>query len=224
MNKRGIKATAFGSSNIFWLLSMLLIGGFFGFIISAFALQPALASEGGDEKLGASMNRVWVEHMVWTRQFIIAFFSDSPDADYALKRLLKNQEDIGKVFAEFYGEQAGAKITALLKEHISIAGEMLVALKAGDDAKFNEADARWVKNAEEFADYMSQLSPYFDKATVLDMMRMHLEQTKKEVAARLGKNWENDGQAFDSIISYSLEMSEYFYSGIVRQFPEKFKG
>ena len=49
-------------------------------------------------------------------------------------RLLRNQVDIGNAIKPFYGDAAGSRLTALLKEHIVGAVALLAAAKTGDDA------------------------------------------------------------------------------------------
>ena len=52
----------------------------------------------------------------------------------AVKRLLRNQDDIGNAIKPYYGDAAGDKLTALLKEHITTAAEVVTAAKANDSA------------------------------------------------------------------------------------------
>src|SRR5262245_48397917 len=61
------------------------------------------------------MRKLWTDHVVWTRNYIIAAVDDKPDAKAAADRLMKNQDDIGAAVAKFYGVDAGNKLTALLK-------------------------------------------------------------------------------------------------------------
>jgi hypothetical protein len=73
------------------------------------------------------MRRLWADHVVWTRLYIIGAVSGDPSASVALSRLMKNQEDIGNAIRPFYGDAAAAQLTTLLKQHISIAGELVAA-------------------------------------------------------------------------------------------------
>jgi hypothetical protein len=57
--------------------------------------------------LKQDMRKLWTDHVVWTRDYIIAALGDQPDAQAAADRLMKNQEDIGKAVAKFYGDPAG---------------------------------------------------------------------------------------------------------------------
>ena len=48
-----------------------------------------------------------MDHVVWTRDYIVAAVGDYPSAQ-AAANLLNNQEDIGNAVAMYYGKDAGA--------------------------------------------------------------------------------------------------------------------
>jgi hypothetical protein len=172
--------------------------------------------------LEQDMRKLWTDHVVWTRDYIIAAVADQPDAQAAANRLMKNQEDIGHVVAAYYGAPAGQQLTSLLKEHISIAVDLIKAAKAGDKAGQQQADTKWHQNAAQIADFLSKANPNWPRATIVDMMNKHLSTTTDEVVARLNKKWDDDVRAFDAVYDHILHMSDALADGIVKQFPEKF--
>jgi hypothetical protein len=174
------------------------------------------------DRLRQDMRKLWSDHVFWTRDYAAAAIANQPDQDAAAKRLLKNQEDIGNAMAQYYGREAGDKVTALLKDHILIAIDLIKAAKNHDDNKFSEADRRWDRNGEDIATFLSSANPFWSKAALTDMMRMHLSTTKNEVTARLNKDWEGDVRAFDAVYDHILKMSDALSDGIIKQFPERF--
>jgi hypothetical protein len=172
--------------------------------------------------LKQDMRKLWTDHVVWTRDYIIAATVDQPDAKAAANRLMKNQEDIGNAVAKFYGAPAGQQLTTLLKEHITIAVDLIKAAKAGDKAAQQQADSRWQQNAEQIADFLSKANPNWPKGTLTDLMKKHLSTTTNEVVARLNKNWDADVRAFDEVHEHILHMADALSDGIVKQFPNKF--
>ena len=172
--------------------------------------------------LRQDMRKLWTDHVVWTRGYIVAAVGDQPDAQAAAARLMKNQEDIGAAVATYYGQPAGEKLTALLKEHISIAVDIIKFAKAGDKASQQQADAKWKRNAEEIADFLSMANPNWPRAALVDMMNKHLSTTTDEVVARLTKNWDADVKAFDAVYDHILVMADALSNGIIKQFPAKF--
>jgi hypothetical protein len=168
------------------------------------------------------MRKLWTDHVVWTRDYIIAAVGDQPDAQAAANRLMKNQEDIGNAVGKIYGASAGQQLTTLLKDHISIAVELIKAAKAGDKAGQQKADARWQQNAVEIAEFLSMANPNWPRATLVELMKGHLSTTTNEVVARLNKNWAEDVRAFDEVYRHILMMSDALADGIVKQFPDKF--
>ena len=131
------------------------------------------------------MRKLWTDHVVWTRDYIIATIGDQPDAKAAADRLMKNQEDIGNAVAKFYGAAAGQQLTTILKEHITIAVDLIKAAKAGDKAAQQQGDDRWQQNAVQIADFLSKANPNWPTATLTDLMKTHLSTTTDEVVARL---------------------------------------
>ena len=172
--------------------------------------------------LKAAMRRLWADHVIWTREYVVAAIADTPDAQAAAGRLLKNQEDIGNAVVPFYGEAAGAGLTDLLKQHIMIAVELIEAAKSGDQAKFQEQDLVWDGNAREIAAFLSGANPHWPERDVYDLLNLHLSLTKSEAVARLEKDWDRDVAAFDEIFTEILTVADTLSAGLVKQFPEKF--
>jgi hypothetical protein len=175
-----------------------------------------------NSSLRTGLRRLWTDHVVWTRAYVVAAVADAQDADTAAQRLLKNQEDIGAAVVPFYGKDAGAALTDLLKQHIMIAVELIAAAKAGDTTRFEEQDALWTKNAEQIAELLSGANPNWVKDDVVDILGIHLKLTKEEAVARLEGNWEADVEAFDQILTEILTLSDVLADGIVKQFPDRF--
>lgn len=172
--------------------------------------------------LRTALRKLWADHAIWTRQYIVAFASDGLDTGAAATRLLKNQEHIGNAIVPFYGEVAGTRLTDLLKQHILIAVDLLTAAKAGDDAEFQRQDQRWSQNAEEIATFLSGANPNWPKNDVVDLLTVHLKLTKGEAVARLTGKWDDDVAAFDDIFTEILTVADTLVDGIVKQFPDRF--
>lgn len=144
------------------------------------------------------------------------------DADAAAARLLRNQDDIGDAMAAYYGKDAGKKLTALLKQHIMIAVELVAAAKAKDEKTVTKHNKAWVKNADEIAGFLASANPNWPEATVKDLLRLHLELTAKEAVAYRDHKWNEAIRLVDDIYTEILTLADALADGIVKQFPEKF--
>jgi hypothetical protein len=183
-----------------------------------------MAVRSGQVALRESMRKLWADHVIWTRQFIVSTAAGDGSAQAATTRLLKNQEDIGNAIVPYYGAAAGQKLTDLLKQHILIAVDLVTAAKAGDQAKQNDADTRWHANAADIAAFLSGANPKnWPNAEMKQMMHDHLNLTTAEVQARLKGDWAADIAAYERVHEQILRMADMLSAGIVSQFPQKFK-
>ncbi|MGH7685519.1 MAG: hypothetical protein ACREN2_01680 [Candidatus Dormibacteria bacterium] len=172
--------------------------------------------------LRLAMRRLWSDHVIWTRQYVVAAIDGKPEADAAAARLLRNQADIGQAVASFYGDAAGTQLTALLKQHITIAVDIVDAAKKNDSARFRSANEAWDRNADEIAGLLSSANPNWPRRDVLDLLMQHLNLTRDEVTAHLKRRRAADVKAFDLIQTEILTVADVLSDGIIKQFPERF--
>ena len=172
--------------------------------------------------LQLALRRLWADHVIWTREYVVAAIANSPDTQAVAGRLLANQEHIGSAIVPFYGEQVGQALTGLLRQHIMVAVELIEAAKTGDEDKFADADRRWDQNARDIASFLSSANPNWPEHDVVDLLSQHLKLTKDEATARLQQRWEDDIEAFDQIFTEILTVSDVLSTGIVKQFPDRF--
>jgi hypothetical protein len=171
----------------------------------------------------AAMNKLWEDHITWTRMVIVDFAAGLPDLKTAEARLLRNQADIGNAIKPYYGNAAGTKLTGLLRTHILEAVPVLAAAKAGDKPKLTKALAAWYANAHQIAVFLSKANPQAWSLPMMDsMMKRHLALTTKEGVARLQGRWVADVAAYDAVHKEILQMADMLSSGIVEQFPARF--
>jgi hypothetical protein len=189
---------------------------------SSMTSAAPMSSMSSQTALNEAMRKLWTDHVVYTRLYIISAVAGTPDAQPTAARLLKNQEDIGNAIVPYYGAAAGQKLTDLLKQHILIAVDLVNAAKAGDSAKQADADRRWHQNATDLATFLSGANPNWPRQAVVDMLNNHLTLTTREAVDRLQKNYSDDITNFDAIFNQSMMMADTLSSGIIKQFPNKF--
>jgi hypothetical protein len=176
------------------------------------------------EPVRLALRRLWTDHVIWTRSYIVAAVGGTADADAAAGRLLRNQEDIGAAIVPYYGQAAGDRLTDLLKAHILIAVDLVAAAKSGDQGAFATHDARWTANIEQIAAFLASANPNWPEKDVTDLLALHLKLTKDEAVARIGGDWDADVRAFDDILTEIMVLADALNDGLAAQFPDRFAG
>lgn len=172
--------------------------------------------------LYATMTALWEQHMEWTYATVVAFASGSPSLTPTLDRLLRNQSDIGDAIKPFYGGQAAAQLTALLKKHITDAVPVLTAAKAGDTAALNTAVAAWYANAQQIGDFLAAANPNWSKADMEQMLKSHITQTITYATDALKGQHAKLIKDYDVAEQHMVEMAAMLSAGLIQQFPAKF--
>jgi len=194
--------------------------------LQAQAMINAPANKAGCNEGAANLRlegrKLWQEHVLWTRDFIKSDLAGLEDKDKALERLLKNQDDIGNSIKPYYGEEAGRKLSQLLRDHIIIGGQVVDAAKNGKKDDLAKYDKLWHESADKIASFLSGANPNWTNKQLKDLLYIHLKLVTDQVVARLNKNWMADIEAYDKGQDHMLMFSDIITEGIVKQFPQKF--
>ncbi|WP_214628227.1 glycosyltransferase [Paenibacillus agaridevorans] len=173
-------------------------------------------------KLTSDMQKAWIDHTVWTRSYIVSAISGLKDQSAVLERLLRNQQDIGDLIKPYYGNAAGNKLAELLREHILIAGKIITAAKANNQAEVKKLEAAWHKNADEIAKFLSAANPNWSFKELQDMLYTHLQYITEMVLSYLKGDWKANIAVTDQNEIHMIKLANMLTDGIVKQFPEKF--
>ncbi|MDF9763440.1 hypothetical protein OKW24_005213 [Peribacillus simplex] len=174
-------------------------------------------------KFQNEFRKLWMDHVLWTSNYITsATTAGAEDQKQVLSRLLKNQEDIGNAVKGVYGEEAGNKLTDLLKEHIVIAGKIVDAAKTGKEALVNQLNKEWYRNADDIAAFLSGANPYLKDEDLKKLLYIHLKLVTNDLSASLAKDWDARIVAIDDGVTHIILMADAISAGVVKQFPEKF--
>jgi hypothetical protein len=186
--------------------------------------HAATAGSAREAALHDGMRKLWEQHVAWTRLTIVGFAANNPDLPATQARLLRNQADIGNAMEPYYGRAAGNRLTRLLREHITGAVAVLQAAKAGDTAALAAAKDAWYANGREIADFLNAANlRNWPRATLRSMMRTHLDQTLQEAVAQLTGDYAASVRTYDEIEDHILTMADTLSSGIIAQFPRRFR-
>ena len=169
-----------------------------------------------------NMRREWKQHVYWTRMLLISIAEKLKDEEETTARLLRNPTDIANIFGIFYTAEQASIIEDLLSEHLQIGAALITALRDENTTETESLKTQWYLNADQMADMFSSINPYFDLEEVRNMLYNHLDLTTEAVAMRLAGNYAADIDAFDRAEQGAIIMADYFSTGILQQFPERF--
>ena len=172
--------------------------------------------------LKSQMRRLWGEHVAWIRATITSLVFDLPDASFVVNRLLKTATDMGNSLRPFYGNQVGDAYGQLLREHITLAGDLIKAAKEGNTEKAKEIENSWYRNGDEISVFLNHINPYISLPEFKKMFHEHLDMSKQQVVSMMNKDFAADIAVSDMMLTEGLEIAHIISGAIILQFPSIF--
>ena len=175
------------------------------------------------EAFKINMRKLSEDDISWTRNIILCIVDNVPGQEATMKRLNKNQAEIGNAIKPYFGDALAKEFTDLMKAHVSLTVEVVKQAKAKNDAGIELANKKWYANAAEFSVFLRKLNPMWALSETKQMMYDHLQLTAEEAELRLNKFYDAEILVNDKLQMDMLEMSDKLAENIIKQFPAKFK-
>jgi len=157
-------------------------------------------------QFSAKLVQLFLDHAYWTRLYVVAALNNLPNLQVTLNQLLQNQTDIGNFLGAVSNDTAfGKTATALLREHILIAGQLVSNLvaKGTPDAALAEA---WKTNATQIAQALST-KVNIPESVLNNMWQSHLSLTLQQVGSEYSKNYVTALQYFNQNKQHMYELA-----------------
>src|SRR5262245_10351099 len=103
----------------------------------------------------STLQRLWYDHVAWTRFFIISSAHNMGDLSSVTKRLLRNPTDFGNVLRKYYSAAAVSEFEKLFTDHLLIAAKLVDAAKKGNTQEAHEFEREWYRNADDLARFFA---------------------------------------------------------------------
>ena len=166
---------------------------------------------------------LWLGHIYWVQHAVLDSATNSPaKRDVVKKEVDANTKQIASVMTPFYGETASKTFLTLLDINIGAVREYSEATVAGDTRRQDVALARLATNADDFAKFLSGISPYLPKDTVQGLIAAHgahhvlqINQYKKKEYTKLDETW-------TMMKEHIYVIADTLTAAMVKQFPDKF--
>ncbi|HHU43077.1 MAG TPA: acetylglutamate kinase [Clostridiales bacterium] len=165
-----------------------------------------------------TMRRLWMEHVLWTRFFIVSSAFNLPDLQFVTERLLRNPHDFANELRSLYGQQIAMRFDNLFTSHLTIAAELVNAAKEGDSTEVEKQRELWYQNARDIAKFLGSINPFWSERTWREMLFEHLKMTEDEAVQILTDKYQESIKQYDSIQAQALSMADLMTYGLIRQF------
>ena len=166
-------------------------------------------------RLNEDMRLAWLNHVYWTRMYLMSAVADNADQQAVEERLLETAYEITDVFARYLPIATTRQLRNLLTEHIEIAGQIIQALKAKNMSDYDALVKEWYRNANQMAALFASHNPYFESRETRNMLLNHLDLTREEIEQQVNGEYEQSIDVFRDVEQQALAMADYFARGLL---------
>lgn len=160
--------------------------------------------------LKLKFQKLWYDHVAYTREFILASFLKTDNLETTTQRLLQNQRDIGRVFDHYVSYSVYIKagmhdIATLLTEHILSAAAVVKAMS--ENAAPESLSSLMNNMYANGVDVGRALNLVLGITSGPSMMKMHLDLTVAEVKSISQQNYPQALRDYEKVVHEAMLMS-----------------
>lgn len=167
------------------------------------------------ENLMRAMRLAWLDLIYWTRMYVMSVNAASGDQQELEERVRQAADEITDVFAEYLPIAATRQLRNLLTEHVELTGDLIRTQKEGNTENYDAIIKEWYGNANQLAELLGDINPYFGGRQTRNMLLNYLDMTRESIEQQLKGDYGISIDTFRDLKNQVLEMADYFSRGLL---------
>lgn len=170
--------------------------------------------ENAYENLIQEMRLAWLDLIYWTRMYLMSVSAGTNDQQDIEERVLQVADEITDVFAEFLPISATRQLRNLLTEHVELTNELIRMSKEGDTENYDALIKEWYGNANQLAELLGQINPYFSGRETRNILLNYLDLAREAIEQQMSGEYGQSIETFRDMKKHVLDMADYFVRGL----------
>lgn len=185
------------------------------------AKQPTRSAKAW--QTSAALRDLWVEHVFWVRNVVLATFKeDAAAAKAAEQEAVANAKAIAGAIEPFYGTAAKDALFKLLAGHYGAVKAYLVSTVAGDSQAQSKAIEALTSNAGDIATFLSKANPHLPKDDVNGLLLAHGGHHIQQIQQLQGRDYVAEAKTWSAMKNHMYAIADAMTDALAKQFGKKF--
>lgn len=165
----------------------------------------------------ASMRKLWNDHIVWTRQYMISEMNNLPDKEAVLTRLRANARSISEEMSELHPSVDEQTMVSMLDSTVLFVTKLIFETNVGGTRTgAYETKEVLMKLMDRMALYLNSVNEGWKLPEMKMLLQGYLNETHNEILARKNQIWDADIAAYDRLNNHVLKIADAFASGTIQ--------
>ena len=174
-------------------------------------------------QLRMALHDAWDVHARWTRSYVVSLLAGLPDSARVKTRLLEGANDVADAMNQYYPGTTLPELANVIKHNVLLTARAAAAARDGDSLATAAARDNWSAGTDSMAKFLARTNPNWGDGRLGAVLQRYQDQTWRQIAARARQDWTADITACDQAHSEALAVADLLTTGIVKQFPDRFK-
>lgn len=164
------------------------------------------------------LRTLWRDIATWLRAYLVYVFLDADPVlvQSAKNRLLDLPVIYANIFRIYFGDTMAEQHEQLMAQYITLLIDVIDASKAGDEEAVQQYIQQIDENIQERVDFLTDYNPFWEKSTLFSLLNNFNRRTLEEIQSFANSDFQNNINNFNSLLSYTDRMGDYFTEGLLR--------
>jgi len=168
------------------------------------------------------MRHLWAQQVSIMHAYIVSATSDLPDTEWLMKSATRNADDIAAAVTAYYSSAYGAKLSALLREHVILFSDAVRMAREREKDEMGPVQDKLDRNGHEIVSFLADANPNWSAGELDDVIEAHINYENDQLMARIDHDWDSDNKAWIEAGKNAMKLADMLSQGLERQFPDRF--